>query len=451
MAISLAHAFVVGIADDPKASAAGEVLPSHWNANHTIVGGAGNNLLYNNSGAVTEVTLGANLTFSGGTLSASSGGITINTTAITGGTNKHVLYDNAGTVGEAANFTIDSGNPNIAVLGTGQLEISSVMVMAADPVTNANYFLFGGGNTTPTGSNNYGFGSAQNAAAPALGSIAGGSNNIAIGSGAGQTISTASNNTIVGHIAARNLNSGSNVAVGSGALNTDSTSAGSNVAIGMNALNVFNRAGDQGNIAIGTTAMSAATGGSNNVAIGTTALNNNTTGGNNFALGANCLSTNTTGQNGVAIGNATLQNSNADADIAIGQNTGKDITSGDRNTLIGTNTGRGLTTGRANTVIGAGVIGLGSGLANSIIFADGDGNIRLDYNNTGSNKWVLQTGLDLAYISTAGVLVADSSGNVTSDSNVAAATVAANFSADHRLQVTIGATTYYIAVSTTAW
>lgn len=38
MAITVTHAFVSGIADDPKASAAGEVLPSHWNANHVVTG-----------------------------------------------------------------------------------------------------------------------------------------------------------------------------------------------------------------------------------------------------------------------------------------------------------------------------------------------------------------------------------------------------------------------------
>lgn len=38
MAVSVTHAFTSAIADDPVAQAAGEVLPSHWNAAHTIVG-----------------------------------------------------------------------------------------------------------------------------------------------------------------------------------------------------------------------------------------------------------------------------------------------------------------------------------------------------------------------------------------------------------------------------
>ncbi len=36
--VSVTHAFVSGIADDPTAAAAGEVLPSHWNATHVVTG-----------------------------------------------------------------------------------------------------------------------------------------------------------------------------------------------------------------------------------------------------------------------------------------------------------------------------------------------------------------------------------------------------------------------------
>lgn len=38
MALTVTHGFVSGIADDAKAAAAGEVLPSHWNATHSITG-----------------------------------------------------------------------------------------------------------------------------------------------------------------------------------------------------------------------------------------------------------------------------------------------------------------------------------------------------------------------------------------------------------------------------
>lgn len=45
MAITVTHAFVSNIADDPKAAAAGEVLPSHWNATHVVTGGSGRTIL----------------------------------------------------------------------------------------------------------------------------------------------------------------------------------------------------------------------------------------------------------------------------------------------------------------------------------------------------------------------------------------------------------------------
>lgn len=380
-------------------------------------------------------------------------GITINVTTITGGTDKHVLYDNAGTVGEAANFTINSGNPDVPnYLSGGQYQINELPMLYADPTNFANYFLFGAGNTNvQSGGNNYGIGSSQSQGNAALGALAGGSNNLAWGTGAGKAITNAGNNVIVGHFAGANLNNSSNVAIGHLALNADSLSSGQHVAIGDSAMAVFSASGQSNNVAIGTSAMAAATGGSNNVAIGQNALGGANTGNGNFALGSDALSSNTSGQFSVAIGNNTLPNSTGGNQTAIGRSAGVNVTAGDTNTLIGYQVGGGITTGRANTVIGGNVGSLAAGLSNAIIFADGDGNIRLDYNNTGVNKWVLQTGLDLAYVSTAGVLVADASGNVTSNSSIAAATVSAAFIADHRLQVTIGATTYYLAASTTAW
>jgi hypothetical protein len=64
-------------------------------------------------------------------------------------------------------------------------------------------------------------------------------------------------------------------------------------------------------------------------------------------------------------------------------------------------------------------------------------------NTSGAWQWAQYT--------TAGILVNDASGNVTTDSSVAAATVAAAFVADHRVAVNIAGTTYYISCSTTAW
>lgn len=56
------------------------------------------------TGAIEEITLGTNLSFSGTTLNATGGSswVTIGTTTITSGTSGRILYDNAGVVGELA-------------------------------------------------------------------------------------------------------------------------------------------------------------------------------------------------------------------------------------------------------------------------------------------------------------------------------------------------------------
>src|SRR6266403_921827 len=38
MTLSVQHSFISAIPDDPVAAAAGEVLPSHWNAAHVLSG-----------------------------------------------------------------------------------------------------------------------------------------------------------------------------------------------------------------------------------------------------------------------------------------------------------------------------------------------------------------------------------------------------------------------------
>lgn len=53
-ALTISHAFTSGIADDPEAASAGQVLPSHWNANH-VVAGAGSVTAEVDFGAVNDV------------------------------------------------------------------------------------------------------------------------------------------------------------------------------------------------------------------------------------------------------------------------------------------------------------------------------------------------------------------------------------------------------------
>lgn len=74
MAVSLKHGFTSAIADDPAAQAAGEVLPSHWNAEHTLTQGTGKLLgrTTAGTGATEEITPNSSLTLAATALSVTS-------------------------------------------------------------------------------------------------------------------------------------------------------------------------------------------------------------------------------------------------------------------------------------------------------------------------------------------------------------------------------------------
>jgi len=92
MALSISHAFHSAIADDPASVAAGQVVPSNWNADHTVVGsqvaGSNTQLQYNNSGSFGGTS---NLTWNGSTLTGpdtgtwSSTALAIPTNILVGG------------------------------------------------------------------------------------------------------------------------------------------------------------------------------------------------------------------------------------------------------------------------------------------------------------------------------------------------------------------------------
>src|SRR5205823_8021967 len=125
---------------------------------------------------------------------------------------------------------------------------------------------------------------------------------------------------------------GNNTAEGSGAL-VSVTSGTDNTAIGVNALEHDNTGSN--NTAAGTAALASNTSGSGNTATGLFALQANVSGSSNTATGVSALNSNTTGSFNTAVGPGALSNNNADNNTAIGYLALEANTSGTRNTAAG--------------------------------------------------------------------------------------------------------------------
>ena len=119
-----------------------------------------------------------------------------------------------------------------------------------------------------------------------------------------------------------------------------------------------------GNIYLGSSALTSNTTGISNVAIGQSALQNNTTGNNNFGLGVNTLQSNATGN----------------GNFAAGVDAGR-YSSGSSNVFIGGQSGQ-YVTGSANIIIGAYTGTAGEVLESNIILADGVGNVKAQYSGS---------------------------------------------------------------------
>lgn len=268
----------------------------------------------------------------------------------------------------------------------------------------------------------------------------------------------------------------SNVAIGLNTLSSSSmtTSAVNNLAIGASALSSVT-SGSQ-NLCIGVNAGKLLTTATNLVAFGYNALSSSTTSGNNVAIGAYALASvvsgssgsthvaigyqslqfSTTGFNNIGIGAQTLQALNngnstySGSNVAIGSLAGSALTYGSNNIFIGNSAGVSVTNNSYNNTLLGAWAGAAS-ISNVIGLSDGGGNLQGDYAYTHSG-WTLQTGLNLAYAGgSAGLLVVDASNNVTSNTSVTTVTTPANFSANRKIAVNIGGTTYYIPADTAAW
>lgn len=144
-------------------------------------------------------------------------------------------------------------------------------------------------------------------------------NNVAIGGSAASELTTASGigqNTAVGGSALGLSTTGfRNVSVGFMA-HRDGVNPRESVAIGFEALYNFT---DFYSVAVGRGALRSNTTGASNVAVGANAATNITTGNSNVALGADALSATTTGNSNIAIGSAANGlNTTGTASIVIG-------------------------------------------------------------------------------------------------------------------------------------
>jgi hypothetical protein len=195
------------------------------------------------------------------------------------------------------------------------------------------------------------------------------STNTAVGAGALSGSNTGANNTIIGFDALKaNTTGASNTVIGSGSLSANTT-GGSNTTTGFNTL------------------LSNTTG-ANNTAVGRSALQSNTTGGFNIALGRDALVSNTTASNTTAVGYQAGYTSTGQRNAFFGSEAGYSNTTGESNTYIGRQAGYSMTTGNNNTIIGR-YNGNQGGLdirtaSNHIVLSDGDGNIPVYFNGSGT-------------------------------------------------------------------
>jgi hypothetical protein len=255
---------------------------------------AGGNVVVPTGGLT--VTLG-NATAAGfvtnGGVTAASVSVASNAVVLTAG---GVAVTNANVSVTTGNITIGTGN---FLTSSGNVQISSGNLALPAPVNNSstvglitvggqrficnqsantNYNLFmgiGAGNTTSQGGNNVCIGSSGLSYAGAGSSMGTGSNNTLVGSGAGVSITTGQNNTVLGFTGGQGIIGGSSntlLGVGGGA----SISSGSrNIMIGAGLVLGNSISTGTDNILIGGTNTGAA-GTSNAICIGATGINSAT-------------------------------------------------------------------------------------------------------------------------------------------------------------------------------
>jgi len=281
-------------------------------------------------------------------------------------------------IGYAAGAAITTGGGNTLVgysagdaLNTGNLNttLGRHSLGAATTASGSVAIGYQTGNTISTGNQNIaiGFDAMQ-------GGTVTGDNNIAIGTSAGDALTSATNDVLIGKAAGGALNvGGDNIAIGENALSS-ATNTGGVVAIGHEAGASINSNDANLSVLIGFNAGDAITDGSLNVGIGYNALGSNVSGDKNVAIGyqagedynptanfGNCVFVGhqaglnvSTARKATIIGNAAvgLGVMTGHENTVIGNEAGYDLTGGTSNVIIGDEAGANLTTGKDNVIIG---------------------------------------------------------------------------------------------------
>ena len=210
----------------------------------------------------------------------------------------------------------------IANGGTGQTTASAGF-NALSPITTTGDLIIGNGTNSATrlaiGANTYVLTSNGTTASWVAPSGGGGSaaTPTALGTVYASTLSSGNNTTALGYNALPSNSGASNVGIGAGALQANTTA-------------------------------------SSNTAVGYQALGTNTTTSNNTAVGYQAGYSNTNSASGpmVAVGYIALKASTDSRNTAVGAYSGNANTSGTQNTFLGYDSGGSNTTGIANTLIG---------------------------------------------------------------------------------------------------
>jgi hypothetical protein len=224
---------------------------------------------------------------------------------------------------------------------------------AGDSITSGtdNVTLgYNAGTAITTGSQNVVIGSGAAVSSNAVGVVA-------VGFCSGQALTTGGCITHIGYVSGRNSTGASNTYVGALTGCAASNTSACGTLLGFCAGSALTTG--NGNILVGFQTGRNVNSGANNVAIGTAAFQTATTATNNVAVGCGALSGLSTSSGNTALGHRAMLNASTAANnVAVGCNAGEQLSTGSNNVLIGDSAGDTITTGTQNTFVGSGSGGL---------------------------------------------------------------------------------------------